>query len=32
LSDDLTDIGDVWVSIRLRGVASNKALISIKPQ
>jgi uncharacterized delta-60 repeat protein len=32
LRDELANAGDVQVSISLRGVASNKALISIKPQ
>lgn len=32
LSDDLTNAGDLRVSIRVHGVPSNKALISIKPQ
>jgi hypothetical protein len=29
--DQLADAGDVWVSISLRGVESNKAVVSIKP-
>jgi hypothetical protein len=32
LSDDLTNAGDLRVSICLHGIASNKTLISIKPQ
>ena len=31
LPDDLTTAGDVWVSISLHGVASNKALVGIRP-
>jgi uncharacterized protein (TIGR03437 family) len=30
LPDDLAGAGDVWVSINLRGAASNKALIKIE--
>ena len=31
LPDGLANGGDVWLSLNLRGVVSNKALISIKP-
>jgi uncharacterized protein (TIGR03437 family) len=31
LPDELANANDVWVSITVRGVVSNKALISIKP-
>lgn len=31
LPDELESAGDIWVSINVRGVASNRALISIKP-
>ena len=31
LPDELAYVGDVWISIKLRGQVSNKALISIKP-
>jgi len=30
LPEELENAGDVWVSIKLRGVPSNKALISIE--
>ncbi len=29
LPDELQNVGDVWVSVSLRGIASNKALIRI---
>ena len=31
LPDELANAGDVWISIKLRGASSNKAMISIKP-
>ena len=31
LPDELANANDVWISISVRGVISNKALISIKP-
>jgi hypothetical protein len=30
LPDELQNVGDVWVSVSLRGIASNKELIRIK--
>lgn len=31
LTDELAGLGDVWVSVNLHGVWSNRARISIKP-